>query len=318
MKKLLLVLTTIISLAAKSQTSVYHPFPDSAIVWRQDGYTQGNCCCSGNFCLKYDYLNYFINGDTLIGAFNYNKIYMTGNSLEYVNGPFTCPPSCTNGQNYYYNNDYSGCIRQDTTQRTIYFIHPGNTQETLLYDFNLNVGDTLSPVWTLNWGLNYVTAIDSILIGGNYHRRFQLSCSSFPGEVSIIEGIGSTLGLLSPLFSNMNVSMIYNMLLCVTVNGIPVYPDTATACNLASQLNDVSDNSHCTIAPNPFTEKLNISLSSYEPAEVTFYDIASRRIYQQVFTNTVSLNTEKLTNGIYFVEVHDINGFYKKEKVVKY
>src|SRR6187455_727132 len=117
MRKLLLIIATLTTLSAQSQTSVYHPFPDSAIVWRQEGYTQGNCCCSGNFCLDEFDINYFLNGDTLIGAFTYNKIYKTGNGLVWVNGPNSCPPTCSNGQYYYYNNELVGCFRQDIPQR---------------------------------------------------------------------------------------------------------------------------------------------------------------------------------------------------------
>src|SRR5688572_22615996 len=196
MKNLLLVVITFTTLSVRSQTSVYHPFPDSAGVWRQEGYTQGNCCCSGNFCLdEFDY-NYFLNGDTLIGAFTYKKIYKTGNGVDYVNGPNTCPPSCSNYQFYYFNNIYSGCFRQDTTQRKVFIVPTGSALETLLYDFNLNLGDTLPPSWPDYDPLIYVTAVDSTLVGGSYHKRFHLSTSNLPGEVSLIEGIGNSLGFL--------------------------------------------------------------------------------------------------------------------------
>jgi type IX secretion system substrate protein len=319
MKKLLLILATLITLTAKSQTSVYFPFPDSTIVWRQEGKVEGfSCCCSGTLCLKEDHFQYFLNGDTLIGAFVYKKIYQTGNGVEHIVGPYNCPPWCTsNDQYYYYNNIYSGSFRQDTAQRKIFFIPPGFTQDTLLYDFNLNVGDTLPPSWTNYYPSNYVISIDSILVGGFYHKRFQLSSSAFPNEVAIIEGIGNSLGLLSPLYSNINVSNFYNMLLCVTVNSIPVYPDTSTVCNLASQINDVSYNLSFSIIPNPFSEKLNIKLNNFTTAEVVLYDITSRKILQQKFTNSVSLNTIELAKGIYLYEVRNKNGVIKKGKVVK-
>lgn len=317
MKFYLHIFATLILLTAKAQTSAYFPFPDSGIVWRQEGYVGGNCCCSGSVCLQEDDYQYFLNGDTLIGSFIYNKLYKTGNTIDHIIGPYTCPPWCTgNDEYYYYNNTYAGCIRQDTAQRKVFYAPPGSPQDTLLYDFNLNVGDTLPPSW-INPNSNYVTAIDSILVGGFFHKRFQLSSSDFPGEVAIIEGIGSSLGLLSPLMTNNNVSSYYNMLLCVTVNGIPVYPDTATICSLASQINDAGNELAVSISPNPFSDLLTIHLNNHIQTELILYDLALRRIFQQTFVSHISLNTEQLAKGAYIYEVQVKNGFFKKGIVVK-
>ncbi|HLG02969.1 MAG TPA: T9SS type A sorting domain-containing protein [Bacteroidia bacterium] len=317
MKNLLLILASITTLIANAQTSVYFPFPDSATVWRQYSYRPGNCCCSGYPCLSEDDFVYFLNGDTLIGALVYKKIYQTGNGVTHVLGPPNCPPWCSNNEYYYYNNIYSGCIRQDTAQRKVFYMPPGYTQDTLLYEFNLNIGDTLAESWISYSPLNYVTGIDSILIDGAYHKCYELSTSSSPYEVALIEGIGGSLGLLSPLFTNQNVSQFCNRLLCVTVNGLSVYPDTSTVCNLITKINEVDNNLSFSIYPNPLTDILNIKLNNFTTAEIILYDIASRKLLQQQFTNFISLNTEHLAKGIYIYEVRDKNGVCKKGKVVK-
>lgn len=69
--------------------------------------------------------------------------------------------------------------------------------------------------------------------------------------------------------------------------------------------------------PNPFTTNLNVELRIEEQAEIILYDIASRKILQQTFIKSVSLNTEQLAKGIYFFEVKDKNRVVKKGKVVK-
>lgn len=71
------------------------------------------------------------------------------------------------------------------------------------------------------------------------------------------------------------------------------------------------------INPNPFTDKLNFSTNENNQMELIIYDIASRKIVQQKFTNSVTLNTEQLAKGIYVYEVRDRNGLCKKGKVVK-
>lgn len=320
MRKLLLFITVLITFASKAQTSTYFPFPDSGIVWRQEGYIQGNsCCCTGSGpCLREDNYEYFLNGDTLIGAFIYKKLLQTGIGQQYIVGPPSCPPWCSsNYEYYYYNNNYVGCIRQDTGQRKVFFLPPNFSQDTLLYDFNLNVGDTLPSLWTNYYPSNYVSAIDSILIGNNYHKRFWISLNNDSNYISLIEGIGSSYGLLSPLFSNLNVSLIYNLLICVTINNMTVYPDSFTTCQLIDKINYIRTNSALTISPNPFSEILNIKLNDITTFEIILYDVASRKLFQQTFTNSAAINTSQLAKGIYIYVVKSKNEVIKIGKVVK-
>jgi hypothetical protein len=71
------------------------------------------------------------------------------------------------------------------------------------------------------------------------------------------------------------------------------------------------------VFPNPFNDKLNITVSSNTISEIFLYDISSRQLMQQKFINSVSLNTVQLAKGIYIYEVRDRNGLCKKGKVVK-
>jgi hypothetical protein len=78
-----------------------------------------------------------------------------------------------------------------------------------------------------------------------------------------------------------------------------------------------SDAGTISVYPNPVIDKLNINLPQFGLAEITLYDIASRKIAQQHFTNSVSLNTEHLAKGIYIYEVSNENGTIRKGKIVK-
>lgn len=71
------------------------------------------------------------------------------------------------------------------------------------------------------------------------------------------------------------------------------------------------------VFPNPFIGNLNIQLKNYEPSEIILYDFSSRKILQQTFTNSTTLNTEQLENGIYFYEVRNKKGSIKNGKVMK-
>jgi OOP family OmpA-OmpF porin len=82
-------------------------------------------------------------------------------------------------------------------------------------------------------------------------------------------------------------------------------------------IEEQNTNEEIKISPNPFADKLNITLKRNEPLEVILYDITSRKILNQTFTNSISINTGELSKGIYIYEVRNKNGVIKKGKVVK-
>jgi hypothetical protein len=71
------------------------------------------------------------------------------------------------------------------------------------------------------------------------------------------------------------------------------------------------------IYPNPVSDKLNINIKDNERSEITLTDIAARKLLQQKFTNSITINTEQLAKGIYIYELRNKNGVIKKGKVVK-
>lgn len=72
-----------------------------------------------------------------------------------------------------------------------------------------------------------------------------------------------------------------------------------------------------TISPNPFTDKITITNKNSEEGEIILYDIASRKLLQQKFTNSTSINTAQLAKGIYLYDVRNKNGVIRNGKVVK-
>lgn len=69
--------------------------------------------------------------------------------------------------------------------------------------------------------------------------------------------------------------------------------------------------------PNPVTDVLTVSSVSNESSEFSLFDIASRKLLQQSFTNNTSIHTAQLATGIYIYEVRNKNGVVKKGKLVK-
>jgi hypothetical protein len=71
------------------------------------------------------------------------------------------------------------------------------------------------------------------------------------------------------------------------------------------------------VFPNPITCEINVKANISQLFEIFIYDITSRKLLQQKFTNSVTVNTEQLTQGIYLYEVRDKNGVIKKGIVLK-
>ncbi len=71
------------------------------------------------------------------------------------------------------------------------------------------------------------------------------------------------------------------------------------------------------IYPNPFNEHIFISPKNNDFVEFILYDITGRNRLQQLLLNSNTLNTEQLSNGIYFYEARNKNGYIKKGKLVK-
>jgi hypothetical protein len=93
---------------------------------------------------------------------------------------------------------------------------------------------------------------------------------------------------------------------------------TSTVCfsNSIADLNSDTENS-LQVYPNPFTERLNVTINDQKLSEIILYDITSRKILQQKFISSASINTSHLSKGIYIYELRNKNGVLKNGKVVK-
>ncbi len=308
MKKRLLALfvLTIFNGSLHAQTSVYHPFPQSGISWREDMDGVGfSCCCTSgswqSYCLTEDNYELFLDGDTTIGSHVYSKIYRLGYFAEYLLSmyPFTCESGCTNYDPQFYGNIYVGGLRQDIPGRKVYF-HPAESgaQDTLLYDFNLSVGDYLSQTYNNETMTNMVSSIDSVLIGTEYHTRYWLDYEQQHEYIAIIEGIGSTYGLLFALRPPFEFT---NQLVCVKINSNPVYPDTETICSL-NEIGEVEQIFSFSVSPNPVETSALLQVSpEFANVELVIYNESGQEVKRKKLLNTsVKIDRSEFDSGVYF------------------
>lgn len=311
MKKIFFIVLVLLVNKTQAQTSVYNIIPTSNTIWRENfaAYECSNCCT--------DY-QYFITGDTLVNNLTYHKIKISG-----VNYYTNMQGFCTNIITSYYN-EYTGAFRNDSINKKVFFLPANSTTDTLLYDFDLNLGDTLPPS-LINCPYNatpyssnhYVTNIDSFIVGNSYHKRFSISSNEILDYVYLIEGIGSTMGFLGPICIPFEQE---RQLLCFTHNGQTIYPDTIYQCDLISKDAKIPfDNNIIILSPNPFSSYTIIdSKINFYNADILVYNIFGKVVKQEKNINNGNrIYRENLSSGMYFFKLIENNiTFYNGKFII--
>ena len=320
MKKIVLIIFILISfIGLKAQSWVYHPFPTDSAKWREkSGDVLCNCCNDSETS---------ITGDTLISGFTYHKLkyaaaYHSMPNTAYVSGGYW---GCWGGPNSLYylfhnsSSSYSGAYREDVVGKKVYFVLPGQTTDTLLYDFGLSAGDTLpqSYISDTTTCLNVVSSIDSVLVGSVYHKRFNISnlldMPSDSNYVSLIEGVGSTTGLLYPLMGQFERRGELN---CFSVHDSVLYPAGALCAQYNVGIGELGEMElDVSIAPNPTDGKFQIK-TAQEINSIEVLDVFGRRIFYSE-KNPTEINISDFNNGIYFIRISDSKGNSVVKKIVK-
>jgi hypothetical protein len=63
-----------------------------------------------------------------------------------------------------------GALKEDSLNNKTYFVFPGFSNDSLFYDYNLNIGDTLKGY--MNGGCNIIiSSIDSVIVGSEFRKK---------------------------------------------------------------------------------------------------------------------------------------------------
>lgn len=283
MKKI--IFSSIFALAfaiANAQSYIYHPFPDSDAVWRVDYYDYSNPNCQWGPCAQYYYT---LGKDTLIGSYLYKSVIPRGSG------------------------GLGGFIRQDISMKKVY-VRVSDSTEKLLYDFTLNKGDTLQPnninVWSLDTIV--VNSVDSVLINGQYRKRWVLSPPIFNDTTMLIEGIGSNRGLFESIIKSGFEE--WAELVCFEQNGKKIFPDTlGDTCQLLMGIpmaKRQEENNGVKIYPNPINQNAIVEFENLkkESAYIQIFNFLGQEVYR-IFTvnNKVVLNNEDYRKGVYLIKL---------------
>lgn len=259
-------------------------------------------------------IQYSTMGDTIINNTAYKKIY----SMDY--------DSIIN------NLQYMGAIREDS-MRHVYALLVSNSpistndiindsSETLIYDFNLMVGDTFLVSGNQD-SLQIVNTIDSVLVAGLWRRRINFLPTGLSTRIWI-EGIGDTKGLFFPaLFEFEN----HNTLTCYEDKNIfwtnPELSQYSADCfTVGIAENAVKQTNKSKVYPNPATSTISIEFKTTisESFTVTIYNLLGQQVKEVAVAenqNHLILSLNGLKKGIYFYKLHSDDIIIGSGKFIK-
>jgi len=303
MKKLLVLIFVLVAVTSVTAQN-YFPMPDSNAVWRTNW---SNLGCT-NLGLPGSMYQYLLTGDTIINNQNYVKIERTGFISPY------CPP-------YSYGRQiigYQGAYRNDVAEKKVYYVFPDSTNEILLYDFSLAVGDTIkgyfaTPNVTICQDLK-VSSVDTIVLNNQQRRRLNVT-GSFCGY-DFIEGIGSTHGLLeSP--QTMEEA---GELICFTQNDTLIYlSNPFETCEIISSSEEFVKPDNIKIHPNPVKGSFTITISHIEnPVTIEIYDLMGVCWLKRtnIVSNQTQIDVSSLPAGLYIVKTSNGSQLFGVMKIV--
>ncbi len=250
-------------------------------------------------------------GDSVIGGLTYKHLIYHGVMSE---SPINPLPGVICNADYTFSNLY-GFVRQ--AGKKVYSYDLINSVDTLLYDFDLQVGDTL-PLTIINSDTAItVTAITNFQVGNETRSIFDLSTNLGVSE-KLIEGIGHNKGFLGHM---QPFEFFESDLICYSRNDTTYYDNGVDVCDLNVGLNEFQSKIEVDVYPNPTSDF--VTITSAHMGEIQSFEIvdllgAKCAIMVDFSSNEKAVvNLESLASGNYILQLYQRNGEVYRLKIVK-
>jgi hypothetical protein len=296
-KNLLGLFLTVCAGTVSAQENIYF---ENNPIWNETTIMYDGCVHKREF-------NYVIGGDSVVNNTTYKKLYSM-HGLYTRSNPFPAPGGCTAEPSAF--GGLEALVRSADSNIYILPLTFPQEPEALLYNFNLEVGDTLPPTWNYNrYGLQdtmIVTGITYLSTPNGNMRRFALDWITHPGETTeLIEGIGffGTLGgLLEPIAESFEFNSTIN---CFGFGNDGLLPGVSTGCMRTNSLDDAEALIHVEAMPNPASVEVKFTgapLSGQTKVRLT--DIQGRTVAEKSFTSgECTLEIAAFMPGIYVYHI---------------
>ncbi len=299
----LIFLFSVISVTKTTEAQTYRPMLQDSVRWiviRSDWYNP-------------DRWEYFALGDTLVDNILYKKIYHRFLEPEYGMLPPYEPVS-----------PYvlHGLMREDTLTRQVFGIRLNAKyfngcpigMEALMYDFSVNVGDTINQFCTIPEGCGEVNinSMGEFIMFGISTRWFEVAGGCSWGY--LYEGIGSSYGLWEAMFTPVKSQYL-------SYTFLEYYcPDAVCPFIVGTKELEANDRS-LKVYPNPANDKITIEISDTQrPVEMMIYDTKGlchkSQQFDQSGNGTFQVDISSLPLGIYLLQIQTKSSTYT-QKIIK-
>jgi hypothetical protein len=301
MKKLILIICLLqIAFINTLLAQEYVPMPTSNAIWSEYDIWWGG------YIPEISPYYMVITGDTIINNNTYHKIVQ---SLDTIIDMTT---DC-----------FRGSFREDTN-KSVYFLPKDSINEVLIYDFSKNVGDTIyinEFDWTVYISTPYIIdQIDSILIDGNYRRKFIfIPLNGFYTQIPWVEGIGSMVGILNS-FNPHSISGWWSFN-CLTQNGNHIYQNPESYVSDCFVFLDIAIQNaygeNISISPNPSKGIFQISFEKFNSLTVKVYSVKGKILFEKKLNGTnYIIDLSNFNSGLYLVKITDTETKHSIQKKI--
>ena len=239
---------------------------------------------------------YKISGDSVLNSNTYKKVYSSDEEFP-VDWNYNC------------------LIREDVNNKKAW-IKNSSENERLLYNFSVNVGDSILLGYPEEQFYLYVDSIINININQTLRKKYWLSCKVKPEyNETWVEGIGSNKGILAS--GSAFIVGGWSWLLCVSENNELIYENpNYNDCYMITTGIQESKKELFNIYPNPVKDKIyivnhqnikikSIILSDYLGNEIKYF-----------ITNNYYLDIHDIPSGLYILKINYTKGVIIKKIII--
>lgn len=194
-------------------------------------------------------------------------------------------------------------------------------KDYLMYDFTMDVGDTVYCGWNIGltvdidttsfWLVSVDTIDDKRIFNMEYIFNTRFPNGSAP--MKWIEGFGSEIHPFYPMYTNFDGSESYYESLC-NFNFMASLDSSICFCDTTIYLSDnQSFNQRISVYPNPTSDKLYFELSS-QIERIEIFDLNGKRV---IISNKSIVSIIGIPNGVYVYNVELSDGDFYKGKFIK-
>ena len=285
----------------------YHPLIEEGKSW--DDIACWFCVVCPDVAQRY----YYTGEDTLIDGLVYSKI----GSYDFVSVSESeiCPPYAVDtvpnpGFRY---------VHEDVVARRVY-LHD-NSQPVLLYDFSLEVGDTLiSDLVTFSYVFVVEEIDEVVLLNGETRKRWLFDSEEW-GTGGLYRMYTEGIGMETGLFGDFIQFEWWSSLSCVQLNNEHLWEDNSHGWGTCWGL--VGENEIATedlqIYPNPASDYIRISTpKNFVKAEVKIFNSLGQLVFENAIQseNTI-VDVSDFKRGMYFVMIKSENVVLKEKLMIR-